>query len=424
MKKPILSFQDVHAGYGATQILSGITTELRAGEFAGIVGSNGAGKSTLLKCVSGLIPLSSGKILLENEDNATLSPRERAKRVTVVPQSFETDYSFTVGDIVLMGRNPYLGPREHEGARDMQIVEDAMRATNTLHFRSRSYNELSGGERQRVIIARAIAQEPDLLLLDEPTSALDIHHQMEIMELIRRLNEENGMTVLAVLHDLNLASRFCSRLMLLQNGVIRADGTPIEVMTRENLSALYPMKLIVRHNPLFNSPEILPIRVLHPNKAGKTLHVHLIGGANGAGRLMELLQNAGCRVTAGVLNEGSDDWRIAKELGVEIIEEKPFTEIGEEKQREHLKLMAEADVIYITDTPFGLMNIRNLDGLENLSGELFFHKGCWQADYTQGRLKKRVEHIQKTHSLTEVEDGTAFGETLAQLVQQANEQGN
>lgn len=137
-----------------------------------------------------------------------------------------------------------------------------MEVTNTLEFQNRLYNELSGGEKQRVILARALAQQPEILLLDEPTSALDIHHQTEVMELITKLNREQGLTVLAVLHDVNMASRYCGRMILLKDGRLAADGEPHQIVTKKNMEALYQMKILIRENPLFHKPEIVPIRVL------------------------------------------------------------------------------------------------------------------------------------------------------------------
>lgn len=220
MPRIMLDFKDLVSGYGEKDILQGFNATICQGEFVGLIGPNGTGKSTLLKCLSGLLPVKSGVITLEEKDNTSYSQRQRAQMIAVVPQSFDIDYDFTVEDIVLMGRNPYLSYRTKESQHDYTIVADAMRATKTLPFRKRLYNNLSGGEKQRVIIARAIAQEPDIILLDEPTSALDIHHQIEVMELIRNLNVKKSMTVVAVLHDINLAARYCNRLILDRKSVV------------------------------------------------------------------------------------------------------------------------------------------------------------------------------------------------------------
>ena len=233
MEREMLQCINVSAGYGDRLILQNVNLTIMEGEFVGLIGSNGTGKSTFIKCISGLLPLQSGEITICGKKNSRLKNKERARMVAVVPQSYHVEYDFTVEEIVMMGRNPYLGLGKKESQEDYDIVKHAMKLTNTEIFRGRLYNELSGGERQRVILARAIAQKPEISLLDEPTSALDVHHQIEVMELIADLNEKEHITVVAILHDINMASRFCHRMVLLQNGNVAVDGTPSEVISRK-----------------------------------------------------------------------------------------------------------------------------------------------------------------------------------------------
>ncbi|MCI8599801.1 MAG: heme ABC transporter ATP-binding protein [Lachnospiraceae bacterium] len=400
MNREMLKFSHVAAGYGEREVLKDITMSVKEGEFVGLIGSNGTGKSTLIKCISGLLPLKNGTIMICGKENSALKNRERAQMVAVVPQSYHVGYDFTVEDIVMMGRNPYLSLRKKEGTEDYAIVEEAMKATNTEEFRDRLYNELSGGERQRVILARAIAQKPRIILLDEPTSALDIHHQIEVMELITRLNQEEYVTVLAVLHDINMASRFCQRIVMLQDGAVFADGTPQEVINHSNMERMYQMKLMIRKNPLFHKPEIVPIRVMEEEKAATRRHIHIICGADGAVKLIEELDERGYEVTVGVVNQGSGDWDICQELGVTCVEAEPFTPITWEKQAENLKLMEDAEVILVADVPFGQSNLMNLQGLENLSGKIYFHKNALSSDHTGGALVKRLEEIGRVKKIT------------------------
>ncbi len=412
MDKGMLEFENVAAGYGEREVLKDITLSVGEGEFVGLIGSNGTGKSTLIKCISGLLSVKRGKITVCGRDNAGLKAKERAKLVAVVPQSYHVEYDFTVEDIVMMGRNPYMSLRKREGKEDYEIVEDAMRATNTEMFRERYYNELSGGERQRVILARAIAQKTKVILLDEPTSALDIHHQIEVMELITKLNKEEHMTILAVLHDINMASRFCRRIVMLKDGAVYADGTPKEVITRRNMESLYRMKLMIRQNPLFCKPEIVPIRVMEEEKASVRRHIHMICGANGAGKLLEELDARGYYVTAGVLNQGSTDYDMCQELGIPCVETEPFTPVTEEKQRENLKLMQDADMIVVADVPFGEDNLNNLYGLETMSGKIYFHKNALSNDFTGGGLVRRLEEMAKTKKISYFGDHDEFLEML------------
>ncbi len=393
MKKQMLYFSHVATGYGEKEVIKDVNMTVEEGDFVALIGSNGTGKSTLIKCVSGLLPLKKGEIQICGKSLSSMSSKERARLVAVVPQSYYVEYDFKVEDIVMMGRNPYLSFRERESTKDYDIVKEAMQMTNTEVFRGRSYNALSGGEKQRVILARAIAQQPKIILLDEPTSALDLHHQIEVMELIERLNREDKITIMAVLHDINLASRFCHRVVMLREGVVVADGTPDQIVNKQNMETLYNMKLFLRKNPLFDKPEILPIRVLSEKRVQTPLHIHVICGASGAVKIMEELDNMGHRVTAGVLNKGSDDCELCDFLELENIQIPAFTAVSEEAQKKNLDLMKDADIVLVANIPFGEDNIRNLDGLENIKSEIYVHKNALSSDFTSGKLVKRLEEI-------------------------------
>ena len=395
-KNPVmLSCSHAAVGYGEKLVLRDVSFQITKGEYVALIGSNGTGKSTLIKCVSGLLPLEGGEMQICGKDLRRLKARERARMVAVVPQSYYVDYGFTVEDIVMMGRNPYIDLRHRESKKDREIAERAMELTKTTQFRDRLYNELSGGERQRVILARAITQQPQIILLDEPTSALDLHHQIEVMELIRDLNEKEQITVMAVLHDINLASRFCSRIVILKDGKVKADGTPQEVINRDEMEALYDMKLFVKNNPLLGKPEIIPIRVMDETPASKPKRIHVICGEKGGVRLLEQLVNMGHHVTAGVLNQGSDDNEICDYLGIRHIEIGAFQPVRPENQAKNLELMRDADAVLVADIPFGEANIHNLDGLEAVKGELYVHENVLKWDFTGGKVKERLEKIGK-----------------------------
>jgi iron complex transport system ATP-binding protein len=231
----LLEARDVHFSIGETPILTGVDFSLRAGEFVGLVGANGAGKSTLLKVLGRLWTGASGDIRLLGRPLAGYSAREIARLVAHVPQSTHLEFPFTAREVVLMGRSPHLGRFDVETARDRAIAERALGATDARHLGNRLVTTLSGGERQRVIVARALAQEPRVLLLDEPTSNLDVRHQMEVMGLAGRLAGERDLGVVAAVHDLGQAARFCDRLVLLRGGQVIADGEPEAVLSAERL---------------------------------------------------------------------------------------------------------------------------------------------------------------------------------------------
>ena len=240
---------NLHAGYNGTEILKGVSFDIDSSDFIGVIGPNGSGKTTLLRSMSRALPPISGCVEFDGKNIYSIPAREFARKVAVVPQDTLVAFDFSVLEIVLMGRSPRLGRFAVEGSKDIEIAIKALERTGTAHLRDRQINALSGGERQRIMLARALAQEPEVLLLDEPTSHLDINYQYEIMDLVRSLNRERGLTVLAVLHDLNLASQYCDRLILSGQGKIQASGSPQEVISSDNILRVYGVDVCVRKHP-------------------------------------------------------------------------------------------------------------------------------------------------------------------------------
>ena len=241
-----LEFENITAGYGEIPVLRDFSLRVAAGEVVAVIGPNGCGKSTLLRCAAGLLEPLRGRVLLDAQPIALLSDRERARRLALLPQSFEGGGELAVETMVALGRTPYLPAYGALGARDHEVIERCLHATDVVALRRRAVGSLSGGERQRVMLARALAQEPRALLLDEPTSNLDIRYQHEILGLVLRLARESGLMTILVLHQINLAAAAADRLVLLaEEGSTRALGAPAEVMTEANLEAVYGMPLRV-----------------------------------------------------------------------------------------------------------------------------------------------------------------------------------
>lgn len=251
-----LLIHDVRVNYGAIEALRGVSFEVRPGDFVGIIGPNGSGKSTLLKTVARVLQPQRGAVLLEGIDLRERDTREIARMMGVVPQESPIVFEFSTLEVVLMGRSPHLGRFQMESERDLAIARRAMELTDTAHLAERPITALSGGEKQRAIIARALAQEPQILLLDEPTTALDINHQTEIMDILTRLNGEQGVTILVVFHDLNLAAQYCDYLVALREGSIFAIGRPAEVLTEENIRDIYAAPVIVGAHPTTGRPQV------------------------------------------------------------------------------------------------------------------------------------------------------------------------
>ncbi len=249
-----LRAEEIRFAYQHKPILDDVNLELRPGEIVGLVGPNGAGKSTLINLLSRVLTPQRGRIWFDGHTLDQLSAEQVAQHIAVVPQVFQIPNGFTAFEIVMMGRTPHLGWLKSESARDLEIVRAAMESTGTWQLANRLVNHLSGGERQRVIFARALAQEPQVLLLDEPTAHLDVAHQIEVMEIARRLKNEHALAILGVFHDLNLAAQYCDRIVLLKEGRVFAAGTPSQVITAEILRAVYGVDLLVLPHPRNQRP--------------------------------------------------------------------------------------------------------------------------------------------------------------------------
>lgn len=238
-------------------ILESLNINFEKGKFYSIIGPNGCGKTTFLKNISKIIEPKKGSVLIENLDITDLKNKEIAKKISSVPQNTILDFEFSTLDIVLMGRSPYIARFHSENNNDMDIVKNAMKMTNTWDLREKNICALSGGEQQRVLIARAIAQDTDILLLDEPISHLDLYHQIEFLDTLKFLNK--SLTVIAVLHDLNLAAQYSDYLILMKSGKIISNGTPEEVITIKNMSEVYNMDVCLLDNPITGKPHIIPV---------------------------------------------------------------------------------------------------------------------------------------------------------------------
>jgi len=257
-----LKIRSLDFGYFKENILKEVSFTAKSGEVMGIVGPNGSGKTTLLKCIRKALVPRKGKIMIDGEDIMGWERSEIAKYFAVVPQNTNISFPFTVLEIVMMGRIPHLKRMQSESEKDIEVVKRAMRMTAIDRLYYRYVNNLSGGEVQRVVIARALAQEPKILLLDEPTSNLDINHQFETMKLIRDLARKEGMIVVIISHDLNLSMRYCDNLILLKEGKVFSSGSPESVLTKENIRNVYGVEAMIEYNAIIDSNQITLIDVV------------------------------------------------------------------------------------------------------------------------------------------------------------------
>ena len=255
----MIKINNITFAYEKTPVLTDVSFDINTGDWLGILGPNGSGKTTLLKCLSRTLFPQNGTIEINERDINSFTHKEIAQIAGIVPQDSNPIFPFTAFEIVLMGRAPYKKGFGFETARDVEIAKSAMIATDAWQFAGRPIQELSGGERQRVIIARALAQEPKVLLLDEPTSFLDIKHQQEILNIIKKLNRETGLTVVSAMHDINLALLYCKTIAFLKDGEFFKIGRPDEIVTYANLKTVFNTEVYVGINDLNGRPYYLPL---------------------------------------------------------------------------------------------------------------------------------------------------------------------
>ena len=252
-----LQIRQVDFSYLDELVLQDINLSVEAGEMVGLLGPNGSSKTTLIKLASGILKPNQGEITLDGSSLSQLNRKSIARRVAVVPQQFHIPFAFTAGEVVTLGRIPFVKAFAGGTAADRQVVAAAMERVGISQLAQRRFDELSGGERQNVVLAMALAQQPELLLLDEPTVHLDINHQVETLELVRSLNLEQKITVIAAMHDLNLASLYFDRLILLKEGRILADGTPTQVLTEDMIREAFAALVRVEAHPVTGAPHII-----------------------------------------------------------------------------------------------------------------------------------------------------------------------
>lgn len=249
-------------GYKDQEVLRQLDIEIPAGAFTAVVGPNGCGKTTFVKQVIKSLKPKSGDLFLFGKPISSYSYKALGKIVAYVPQATEIGFDFTVEEVVVMGRYAHLKRFQSEGVEDRKIVEKAMKATGVWALKDKFANELSGGEQQRVVVARALAQEPKLLILDEPISHLDLHHQVELMELIRSLAKEQGITVVAIIHDLNLAMDYSDYVMMMKSGRVHAFGKPQETISAKSIRSIYNLEVCMIENPVTGNPHVIPMVTL------------------------------------------------------------------------------------------------------------------------------------------------------------------
>jgi iron complex transport system ATP-binding protein len=376
----ILKIKGLNYQINNINILKDISLEAVRGEFIGLIGPNGAGKTTLLKCINGICR-GSGCVELDGTDISMMTARQTASRVAMLHQDTSVAFPFKVMDVVLTGRYHRLGRFRPESAEDYEAARRYMGYTDTLKLENRMINTLSGGERQRVLFAKALAQETDLILLDEPSASLDIAYEEQVFKYSEDICR-NGKTVIAAVHDLKTAVRYCSRLVLMKDGRIIADGPPESVITRDNLRLAYGVNALVYRNRITG---LVDFHLSGGGDSKRGIRVHVIGGGGSASGVIRQLFEAGYTVTAGVFSHGDSDLGCADVFGIKALACKPFSEIDDDTLNENIDLVKTADMTILCDMPFGHQNIRNLEAASYAASLVIIEDGEPGArDFTGG----------------------------------------
>ncbi len=392
----MLKIKNIDQEIEDNKILKDINLDLKKGEFLGIVGPNGAGKTTLLRTISNVLEPKKGSVKIKNKDISNMGRKEISKLISMVPQNSYISFPFNALDIVLMGRSPYKGRFDSRTKKDKEKAEKYMKLTNTLQFKNRNVNDLSGGELQRIAIARALIQEPEILLMDEPTSHLDLNHEFEILSLIKNLQDE-GLSIISVFHDLNLASRFCDRIVMLKNGEIFEKGKPKHILTNENVSQVFNANVMIKRNPSTRTPYIVPISHIPSSTKTKDHRIHVICGGGSGSNLLKKLKQKGYSPSVGVLNVLDSDYETADSLGLDIVSEAPFSPISEEAFEKNKELIKNSETIIISDVAFGKGNLKNLisvkEALQNQELIIIENSKIEEKDHTGGEAKKIYQDL-------------------------------
>jgi iron complex transport system ATP-binding protein len=399
-----LSIEGVDCFYDSAKVLENVQFSVKTGTFLGILGPNGSGKTTLLKSISRVLKPRKGTILLDDADVYKMKSREVAKHMAVVPQDSSIAFSFTALDIVLMGRTPHLSRLETESPKDLAIAKKAMEYTKTWYLAQRPVTELSGGEKQRVIIARALTQEPKILLLDEPTSHLDISNQLEILDLLKHLCTEKKLLIISVFHDFNLVARYCDSIIMLKQGKIVAAGKTVETLTSKIITNVFGIDVIVNKHPVTDLPYVIPISK-PKNQQQRNMSIHLICGAGTGSTLMKILTDEGYSVTAGVLNMLDTDHETAHLLGIPVASEAPFSSITDTAHAANLEMINKSNAVILTSIPFGRGNVRNLEAARSaLDREIptfiIDEVPIEDRDFTKGEAKKLFTELKRMGAIS------------------------
>lgn len=395
MNNTILDINSLCAGYEQEDILKEISLKIDEQSFVGIIGPNGSGKSTFMQVIARSLSFRNGEVVLLGNSLESYSFRDFGKHVGYVPQECEIKFRYPVYEVVMMGRNPHIDRFQSPSQEDHDAVRRALLVTGTDSLADRPVTELSGGERQRVMIARVLAQDPILLLLDEPFAHIDIHHQYELIRIIRETSRDKR-AVIGIFHDINLAAAYCDQIVLMYEGRVRAYGKPEEVLTTELIHEVFKIQPVIDINPATGTPYMYVEEEWKKSDIHKP-RIHLISGGGTGSYLISLLSRSGYPLSCGVLGENDSDCLMARKYDIPTLAEPPFSRISLEMEEKLTKLIQKADFVIVTSMPVGWGNYPNIRILEQIDPKKIIcilpSSGPYLPDFTGGVATDTIKRL-------------------------------
>lgn len=388
----MLKTNNLSVGYNNKVVISNINVEVKDGEILCLLGSNGAGKTTLLRSLSKLISPIKGEIYLNGVNISCISRKALSKKMALVLTNRLLGDLMTVQDIVNIGRYPYTGFFGNLSKKDLIMVDEALESVDALHLKKRYFDELSDGEKQKVLVARALVQEPEIIILDEPTTHLDIKHRLELINILKKLSKEKSISVILSLHEIDIALKSCDKVALIKNNKVIAYGQPEDVVDEDIINSLYELD-DKNFNSLLGSVEI-------SNKSKN--EVFIIGGGGKATPIYRAFTKKGIGLYSGIIHENDIDYEIGRTMGINMFTESPFEPISDESFNLAIRNLNDSKIIIDTGFSVGETNKRNIDIIKEalkLDKKVYSFRNKDESKKYYDHLDSKIEHIDKVSQI-------------------------
>ncbi|HBF8592867.1 TPA: ABC transporter ATP-binding protein [Clostridioides difficile] len=388
----MLKTNNLSVGYNNKVVISNINVEVKNGEILCLLGSNGAGKTTLLRSLSKLISPIKGEIYLNGVNINCISRKALSKKMALVLTNRLLGDLMTVQDIVNIGRYPYTGFFGSLSKKDLIMVDEALESVDALHLKKRYFDELSDGEKQKVLVARALVQEPEIIILDEPTTHLDIKHRLELINILKKLSKEKSISVILSLHEIDIALKSCDKVALIKNNKVIAYGQPEDVVDEDIINSLYELD-DKNFNSLLGSVEI-------SNKSKN--EVFIIGGGGKATPIYRAFTKKGIGLYSGIIHENDIDYEIGRTMGIKMFKENPFEPISDESFDLAIRNLNDSKIIIDTGFSVGETNKRNIDIIKEalkLDKKVYSFRNRDESKKYYDSLDSKIEHIDKVSQI-------------------------